>query len=343
MDTTPLFRADDDTPISATPNKSPEKRKEEDGKTFSELFSEALDSTPTQSHTPTKAFNPQAEPLAQASGFELHPSPVRQVQYSEEMDWSPSQPQHRAFREQQSPPKPFSQSPTQDGNPFWYKVPAAPTNPAHKLRNAPNKPLLRQQMVEKDSFSFRPTSRKGYEPKQAEAENNVSFKHPRFFAHEENDEASSLADLLTQSFSLKSDNQVSDDAVADETPSMWRVQTPGEPAPRQNYELLALMICLPGWMLVAWLSIYPLELQSVMLFVTGAVALNGTNNSVESAEEVEPSLWEAVLSALGVIELAAVCWVGWTLWKSEVDVTAYGAGVIGVVLLHQAAKSRNSG
>lgn len=267
-------------------------------------------------------------------------SPIRQVQYSDEMDWSPSQPQHRAFRTEQSPPKPFSQSPTQDGNPFWYKVPAAPTNPAHKLRNAPNKPIIQPKISEDDGFaSFRPRPRK-VSNKEREPENSqdVSFKNPSFFAQEENDDANSLADLLTQSFSLKSESQPVPEPPK---PSMWTVQPPDRQAPRRNLELIALLACLPTWLFISWLSLFKLELQSIVLVVTGAIALSGTGTGRQMTEEEEPSLSEAVLSALGVIELAAVCWVMWELWKGQMEVTAYGASVIGVVLVHQGLKSRS--
>ena len=122
---------------------------------------------------------------------------------------------------------------------------------------------------------------------------------------------------------------------------MWTVQLPDRQAPRRNLELIALLACLPTWLFISWLSLFKLELQSIVLVVTGAIALSGTGTGRQMTEEEEPSLSEAVLSALGVIELAAVCWVMWELWKGQMEVTAYGASVIGVVLVHQGLKSRS--
>lgn len=414
VDTTPLFRPED-KPATPRRTMTPAKRKEEDSKTFSELFNEALDSTPqngglgslngtpgTPSYASGNAFVPQSQikmmqqqhsrfndsPLSAAPIFQPpQPMQQQQVDYGDEMDWSPSQPQHRALR---SSPQhndtaarrlPFGQSPTQgeDKNPFWFKVPAAPTNPARQLRNPANMPVLRKKPVEKDQVFF--TSRrdsaeykKQQEGQRTGAEDNgsvgsTSFKHPRFFAPEENDEANSLADMLGQSFSLSQDQQQQQNAQMDEdahhrgtSSSPFSVKgastrlghqdhgirhgTTQKSTVARHIELLVLCVLLPLWLLPSLIPSVPyqLELRAVILVGAGVIALSGTSQTQDYQTKQQqrpapPKLSDAVLSALGIMELAGLCWVGWETWTARMDVEGYGTGVLVVMLGHYAWKA----
>lgn len=370
---------------------TPAKRKEEDSKTFSELFNEALDSTPQkQSHpspagtpgTPnyasSNAFVPQSQmklmqqqqrgfndtPLASAPIFQppQPPQPPQQPSHGDEMDWSPSQPaqtqtQHRAFRsspEHREPPRPFGQSPTQgDGkNPFWFKVPAAPSNPARQLRNPSNMPVLRKKPVEKDDvfFTSRRDSqeyrRRGGSSGSQGGSASTSFKNPSFFAPEEHDEANSLADLLGQSFSLSQEQQPPAEAATSlSLGSRSGGQTASTGSPPRT-ELVALAVLLPLWLLLSALPSLPYhtELRSLILVGAGVIALSGTGETQQQSQQQQPpqtpKLADAVFSTLGVAELAGVCWVGWETWAARVDVSGYGAGVLAVMLGHNAFKAR---
>ncbi|KAL2024140.1 hypothetical protein VTK56DRAFT_9920 [Thermocarpiscus australiensis] len=75
----------------------------------------------------------------------------------DEMDWSPTpstaetllKSKHRAFNTQgQRASQPFGAAPTEPHRgPFWYRVPPAPTTPAQRLFNPPNRPGLRVSPV----------------------------------------------------------------------------------------------------------------------------------------------------------------------------------------------------
>lgn len=386
VDTTPLFRAED-KPLTPRRTMTPAKRKTQDSKTFSELFNEALDSTPqkdgfssgaatpgTPNYTSGGAFVPPSQlkmmqqqqrgfndsPLASAPVFKplTQPAPAS---YGDEMDWSPSQPstsQHRAFRNTDTAaPLPFGQSPTQQGddgsgsskNPFWFKIPAAPTNPARQMRNPPNMPVLRKKPVEKDDVFF--TSRRD----SAEFKNRggagssagMAFKNPSFFAPEKNDEANSLADMLGQSFSLSQEGQTHDrDAASSSFPSspvsssLRRASRTQQGPRRRPVELMALCVLLPLWLLLSVFSSsipYKMALQGAVLVAAGVIALSGTREMDDARPQAaQPKLVDAVFSALGVVELAGVCWVGWETWAGRVDVGGYGAAALAVMLAHYA-------
>ena len=284
-------------------------------------------------------------------------NPPEQVQYAEEMDWSPSQPQHRAFRDSsdtKAPNRPFGQSPTQpDGNPFWYKVPAAPTNPAHRLRNPPNMPVMRKKPTENSNmlFSRKPSDsesqnrrRRSSSGQNGNSSSSITFKNPSFFAPEDHDEANSLADMLGQSFSLSQESNKAatmNSASVRPKSSMWTSQQSSSVTlPRRNIELYTLLVIFPFWLLVTSLSIpYKMELQGVALVVAGIIALGGTGDAAPSDSNQAPNLTDAIFSALGILELAALCWIGWETWTTRIDVTGYGTGVLGVMLAHQTWKS----
>ncbi|KAJ6782215.1 hypothetical protein PWT90_06721 [Aphanocladium album] len=310
VDTTPLFRPED-KPLTPRRKMIPAKRKAEDSKTFSELFNEALDSTPqkggiasmtgtpgTPNYASGSAFVPpsQMKMMQQQHGFNDSPlatapvfKPLSQPQhadYGDEMDWSPSQPQHRAFRsspERKETARPFGQSPTQsDGvNPFWFKVPAAPVNPARQLRNPPNMPVLRKKPVEQDDVFF--TSRR----------DSAEYKRGGFL-------------------SIFCEARGCEQHTENRTTS-----------PRRAYHAVGFAPAL-GLVLVA----------------AGIIALSGTQEMDDGRDErpPPPKLAEAVLSALGVVELAGVCWVGWETWTGRVDVSMYGAGILAVMLGHYATR-----
>jgi hypothetical protein len=87
--------------------------------------------------------NHHKTPQQPASG-----SPDAGDQVGEEMDWSPSTSQHRAFSSFRGPDpanQGFSQAPTSEERrgAFWYRVPPAPVAPAHRLFNPPQQPRLR--------------------------------------------------------------------------------------------------------------------------------------------------------------------------------------------------------
>ncbi|KAM3510789.1 hypothetical protein MY11210_005570 [Beauveria gryllotalpidicola] len=417
VDTTPLFRPDD-KPLTPRRSMTPTKRREQDAKTFSELFNEALDSTPQKGGggggsgstssltatpgTPDSAFVPPSQLKMMQGGFNntpLQPSSAAHADSGDEMDWSPSQPPHRAFRtdttttaQNKNVLRPFGQSPTHDDSssknqrPFWFKVPPAPTNPARQLRNPPNAPVLRKKPVKQDDvfFSSSRDSAKfrnrnsaaggGDDDDGGDAQASMTFRNPRFFAPEKpNDEANSLADLLGESFSLGHEQQ---GGGASQHPAtsffssssspfsrrhrsennnhqqqQYLQQPPHRRQKQQPLALTTLCVLLPLWLLLCFYSSlipYRTPLQGLVLVAAGVVALSSTHNGdvqpqqqQQQRQQRQPTLLDAVLSALGVAELAAVCWLGWEMWTAGRDVEgsgAYGAGILAVMLGHRAAR-----
>ncbi|RKF60279.1 hypothetical protein OnM2_052014 [Erysiphe neolycopersici] len=133
----------------------------------------------------------------------------------EEMDWQSTQSSHRAFN-----PRPktnvqqFNHTPVSNKpSPFWFRIPAAPTTPAQRLRNPPNQPNLQipQEKTKQNFFQkmIRP-EKDDSEPKSASKFQNTSGKYnlelsqPKFFPPEVTGEAENmLASLLTD---VKLDN-----------------------------------------------------------------------------------------------------------------------------------------
>lgn len=215
FDTTPLF-ASHNRILSPAQQTVPAMR--QGGKSFAELLNDALDEPST---TPPKEQCQQRQrhtsPPSTNNGFISHRStpykahtnpsqPSQQVNYSDEMDWTPTGPAqstHRAFR-QQKPPRRFGEAPIQEhSGPFWYKVPPAPLNPAHRLRNPPVQPALRSKPEPTgESIFFR--GGKNTETKLRNQDRGVVFKERRFFAEETRKSDESLAEMLGQKFTLSS-------------------------------------------------------------------------------------------------------------------------------------------
>lgn len=280
----------------------------------------------------------------------------QQVQYAEEMDWSPVPvaPQHRAFANQSSPSKGAStlgqaRVQPEGGNPFWYKVPAAPSNPARRLRNPPRAPEPKQQPVETNKDVFKRRRRGSAQKKGAgEANSGVEFRQPKFFAPApEGDDASSLADLLNQSFSLsqEQDEESADSENGGTRDGMQNRKKTSSPTTRcsdraaaRPVEPLILVGLLAAWLLTLFIDVpYGLECQTAIMAVAGIMALRETGDTNEDLEPRSPPGPAAyALSALGIAELAAVCWVGSNAWKGEtIEVGLYGAGVLAAMLGHQ--------
>lgn len=279
-------------------------------------------------------------------GISPPPQRAQELQYSEEMDWSPTQEQqsqHRAFANasSNSSKRAFGEAPVHsETSPFWYKVPAAPTNPAHRLRNPANLPVLRSKPVEKENVFF--TSRmQAQKQEKLEEERGVTFSQPKFFAPQrQNDEANSLADMLSSSFSL---SQEQDESIQRpvRAPSTW-VKAP-RPVDEINLrspravEAMILAGLLAFWLLTAFLPVpFGRELQLAILSAAGMIALRVTGDtSRDMKEEQVPSTATYVGSVMSVLELATVCWLGWEVWKGETETGRYGIGVLAAMLSHQ--------
>ncbi|RDA86173.1 hypothetical protein CP532_3023, partial [Ophiocordyceps camponoti-leonardi (nom. inval.)] len=330
VDTSPLFGVENLKEQAAL---SPAKRRDEAPKTLSDMLTDALEAAPG---------SPRRQEQVRTDHLSVSPSPVRiptnpldtslespirrpqqEVQYAEEMDWSPVPPRHRAFAPQPSPRKTIGlpdQHTTQSKNPFWYKVPAAPSNPARQLRNPTRAPDLATKPAAEamDSFTFLPAMTREKKA-QSRKSDGVEFRQPQFFAPER-DDASSLADLLGQSFSLSQDGDEEDDDdggkqgtnSARQGKSKGRTDSCGEASSwhRRLIEPVTL-IGLP----VLWAStlIYAVPFRNE--FQTALITAAGVSAFFGAGEERKGSLAGQVLAAWAAAELAASCWVASSLWR----------------------------
>ncbi|KFG79669.1 hypothetical protein MANI_019029 [Metarhizium anisopliae] len=366
VDTSPLF-ATEDRPLVPKEAKSPKQRKQDDSKTFSELVNDALDSanaTPQKSTMTDQAPSPQSPfspPRPQTSrrpvfgGVRPAETPTKrteQLQYDEEMDWSPIRSPHRALNDNATPltskfggTNDERLSSPEAKNPFWCKVPAAPVNPAQRLRNPQWSPApTKHEPAETGKVMF---TRRGHPPTSSQTtlgsdtNGGVEFKQPRFFAPQKDHDASSLADLLSQSFTLGQDQQEEDAETAAEqsgstAPAKSMPQTSGKPSP----EPTVLTVLLSAWLLAMFANVpYAWEVRLTTLFVAGVIALRGTGDTSYTLGNRIPGPAAYILSALGAAELAAICWVGSKVWSGQSDQTGpYGVGVLVSMLGHQALR-----
>ncbi|KAK4101972.1 hypothetical protein N658DRAFT_485819 [Parathielavia hyrcaniae] len=138
---------------------------------------------PPMGHAHTQAAQALTAHLQQIDTLHLQQSPspfhpTAGMGGGDEMDWSPTptshhpltatattpdaigaQPsQYRAFNTRgQRPTQPFGSAPTEPRKgPFWYRVPPAPTTPAQRVFNPPNRPGLRPSSVEKAAHLSNP-------------------------------------------------------------------------------------------------------------------------------------------------------------------------------------------
>lgn len=133
------------------------------------------------------------------------------VQYSEEMDWSPTQSKYRAFNDFGAPGRDrqgFNASPTNvNSGAFWYKVPPAPKPPLHKLATTSTR-TIREKPAEPSSIFFpgnRAPAKSGADSATADRD-KVDFAQPSFFAAPStSDPRNTLADILDSKFKIGHD------------------------------------------------------------------------------------------------------------------------------------------
>lgn len=399
MDTTPLFATYDTQPSGPRRTMTPRQRKEEDSKTFSELFHDALDSTNATSQTSGGA-NAQLPPsphnaMRTGANVELAaqtPNQRRhqQAQYEEEMDWSPIPPRnlasdglaaitpmstrfsHRFEAQTQSRPQLDTRQEYQAGfqgprttefsnaatarSLFRHQAPLAPVEPGRQLCNTPWPSVeAKPEPLITTSIATRKRHRRysSGSSTNSDGEGSVDFKPPSFFAQDRDREASSLADLLNQSFSLGQDDEGSTteehDSSTEERGFQRLSQRPTrrEPSAKRAHrstvthsvslEPVILAILLAVWLLVSYVSLpYGWEIQIGALSVAGLIALRNTGDTGRATSGTAPALLLYVLSALAVAELAAICWVGSALWSGRSEQLGwYGAGVLTSLFCHQ--------
>ncbi|KOS17699.1 Integral inner nuclear membrane protein ima1 [Escovopsis weberi] len=407
VDTSPLFGAPGRAVTAPMGQITPARKTKDEPKTLAEELTDALDATipacipPTpqqepplwRNQTPLLAPRVPSTPYTSstrgASPFSMlnldvpSLSPIksdRKPHDPDAMDWSPIPAVRSTHRALQTPTsttgsRPFGQSPVQpNSKPFWFKVPPAPVNPARRLRNPPNAPLLRQKQGppaadENPGLQF--NSRRAAEPEfggdpaaaaagVAAQRNRIDFQQPSFFAPERSDETNFLADAFGSSFSLGvepvdegEETEVEERVFAAFPDSRPKSSLPpnsngrggssgASPHKMDASGLWTLAALLPSWLLMSFVPVpFRRELQLLSLALAGVTALQGVGHERAAAAAASSSVAELAghaLNALGVAELGAVCWAWWQVWSVDDprDVPWLGAATLGCMLGQQA-------
>lgn len=178
------------------------------------------------------------------------------IHYDMEMDWSPTQSQHRAFNSFQpgsTRKMKFGETPVQDRpGVFWAKVPPAPITPAQRVFNPPNPPVIRASpssttnAIRFQGASGGPALRKP----QVATSPTTEFAQPKLLLRPTSDERDSLADMFTRSFSLDPDPEE----------DRQNAQPQQGPPFTHNLAYLTFGLCLAvlgNWAYTYWLSMAP--------------------------------------------------------------------------------------
>ncbi|KAI0205701.1 hypothetical protein F4808DRAFT_409961 [Astrocystis sublimbata] len=227
-DTTPLFRKPVElTAGSQTKPDSKIARKDPDD--LGNILDDILHSPPTTQLSPQHSSPPASGfgsfthgneanrsftislPSSSFGAMQVSPKQPVVTHYDEEMDWSPSASQHRAFssynpyRVKNTNPR-FGDAPIEPkSGPIWYKVPPAPTNPAQRLRNPPMRPLIRESPKEKQESFFQSTGRQplNFGSRSPENAGALNMAPPRFHAPQPKDDPrDGLSSMFMSSFSI---------------------------------------------------------------------------------------------------------------------------------------------
>lgn len=129
------------------------------------------------------------------------------VQYSPNMEWSPTQSKYRAFstyKPGQPETRKFGETPTHErAGAFWAKIPPAPTNPAQRIFNPPNAPRIRRSpRTATNPVTFQESKTPVFSQPPANAPPTTIFANPTFRPPQPQDERDSLSEMFTQSFTL---------------------------------------------------------------------------------------------------------------------------------------------
>jgi hypothetical protein len=274
--------------------------------------------------------------------------------YDEEMDWSPSASQHRAFssynpyKVKNTNPR-FSDTPTEPkSGPIWYKVPPAPTTPAQRLRNPPMRPIIRESPKEKQETFFQSTRRQPLDlgnktgPKSAD----LPLAQPTFFAPlPRDDPRDGLSSMFANSFSISPSPEEQAERHA-RNHGRAKSQTHGSDSlPNRTMtriaELVALLAALCGWIFALDSREHygrSMALSSICVCLIVSIRLaadvqadhqvrGGTRSSFFASSFANLALVQVIV----VIVLMCSIWSGSTPWVST---GVYGNVLFGSIIIH---------
>jgi len=279
------------------------------------------------------------------------------VHYEEEMDWSPSTSQHRAFNTYNSynvknPNPRFNDIPVEPKpGPFWYKgIPPAPTNPAQRARNPPSRPTIREALKpqQESSIFTRDHNRKPVQlgPPFVEKATSLNIAEPKFYAPEaRNDPRDGLSSMFASSFSISH----AEEAEAEKRNAALMARTPDVLGQRRLAarlpELVAVLGALYAWnsaalstetygITIALASLCAALMVSLRLMADLLVDLQLRHGP--QASLLQPS-WASValIQIIGNLTLLTMVWSGKNAFiMSSPDVVLFGNVLFGAVIAH---------
>ncbi|KAI1084017.1 Ima1 N-terminal domain-containing protein [Whalleya microplaca] len=278
--------------------------------------------------------------------------------YEEEMDWSPSASQHRAFssynpyKVKNTNPR-FSDAPLEPkSGPFWYKVPQAPISPAQKLRNPPMRPIIRESPKEKKENFFRSTARGPVEMGSSSqgSLSDIKFADPKFYAPEvKDDPRDSLSNMFASSFSISpspDEEGLRNARTAANKYSPFKNGYDTDAIPNRSMTRIGEFVVLIG-ALCAWVLALgteeqygrPLALASICACLIVSIRL-AADLQVDAyiRNGKPPSIFVASWATLGMAQVIAALALVWNIWSGStagISCGAYGNGLFATVIAHQ--------
>ncbi|KAI1494703.1 Ima1 N-terminal domain-containing protein [Biscogniauxia mediterranea] len=331
---------------------------------FSESFSESFPrAIPAANESRNNSFGTNLKIHSPESSFGSLGPYVRQsdsqvTHYEEEMDWSPSASQHRAFSSynpykiKNTNPR-FSDAPIEPKpGPIWYKVPPAPTNPAQRLRNPPMRPIIRENPREKKENFFQTNNRGPVDigTSSQTSSSNINFAPPKFYAPEPKDDPrDSLSNMFASSFSISPDPD--EEAVRHARPANksafdFRPNRNTSPTPNRSITRVGELIVLFG-ALGAWIfALDTREHYGPTLALASICACLIVSIRLAADLEVDaqirggqrPSVFAPSLVNLGLAQVIAALILMWNVWSGSttwIEYGVYGNVLFGGMIIHQ--------
>ncbi|KAI0136793.1 Ima1 N-terminal domain-containing protein [Xylariales sp. AK1849] len=277
------------------------------------------------------------------------------VQYDDEMDWTPSGSQHRAFSTHnpyivKNPNPRFNDTPIEPKpGPFWYKVPPAPITPAQRLRNPPMRPIIRESAKESKENFFMGSTRGSLElgTGAKDAGSGMILKDPQFYAPGPRDDPRDGLSNMMGSFSI---SPSPDDKATRVQLGNAAYAPNGERGEIQNNsrvrmaELLVLFGALWAWVTaLGTQETYGPTLALGAICACLMVSIRLAADLLVDAqikEGKQPSVFRLSWANLGLAQVVAALILGWKVWAGTesgrgVTCGVYGNALLGVVIAHQ--------
>ncbi|TGJ80439.1 hypothetical protein E0Z10_g8321 [Xylaria hypoxylon] len=355
-DTTPLFRQP--VPLAAGLHAASDERSAtKDPSDLGNVLDSILNSSTAQRDQAARTSPQQSTSLTASLGSPMHGNggepPI--THEDDEMDWSPSASQHRAFssynpyKVKNTNPR-FSDVPTEPKpGPIWYKVPPAPTNPAHRSRNPPMRPIIRESPKEKQESFFQSTGRQPIEFTAGSQEDSakLNLALPKFYAPEPKDDPrDGLLSLFENSFSLSPSPEVEKRERHFQKTSTSGSHAQGDATiPNRTMtriaEFFSLLAALCGWIFALGSAEHygrSVALASICVCLIVSIRLAAdleVDHQIRG--DARPSVFMPSFANLALVQVMAVILLMWNIWSGSSTSTSsgvYGNTLFGSIIIH---------